>query len=83
MDIQELVDELNLVAEYAKIETVFEAEGPSTVKAWDETFEVDVAWAMGNTKRLPDRTSSAQMREALEQSHPLRKGLGPKLPPKG
>jgi hypothetical protein len=81
--IEKLVIELNLVAEYASVEAPFEAAGPSTVSAWGETFEVDVPWAMGNTKRLPDRTSSAQMREALVQSHPKVKGLGPKHPPKG
>lgn len=80
--IEKLVIELNLVAEYAGLEVTFEAAGPSTVSAWDEKFEVDVAWAMGNTARLPDRTSSAQIRTALEQSHPSRKGLGPKHPPK-
>ncbi len=81
--IQELVEELNFVSEAAGLVTVFEVAGPSTVRAWGLSFENDVAWAMGNTKRLPDRTTSPQMHEALVQSHPNLKGLGSKHPPKG
>ena len=80
--IQELVEELNFVAEAAHLTTVFTVAGPATVAGLGESYEVDVAWAMGNVKRLPDRTTSPQMHEALVQAHPDRKGLGPKHPPK-
>jgi hypothetical protein len=71
---------LNLVAEYARLGVTFEAIGPATVGVAGEIYEVHVGWAMGNVKRLPDRVTERQMREALLQSHPDRKGLGPKLP---
>lgn len=80
--ITELVAELNLVAEYAGRVITFEEIGPTTVGVMDESevYQVDVAWAIGNVKRLPDRATARQIREALLLSHPDRKGGGPKLP---
>ena len=48
----------------------------------DETYLVDIAWAMGNARRLPDKTSPMQMAEALALSHPEVLGVGAKYPPR-
>jgi hypothetical protein len=79
-----LAEELNVVAEYAGIETTFAVEpapqpGTSTVKtSRGETFLVDTAWALGNVKRLPDHTDIYQMLSALRVSHPDVKGVASK-----
>lgn len=79
----ELAEELNLVAEYARLALEFEVkEGPQphqgVVAVSGEEFLVNLAWAMGNTKRLPDRATSGQMMAAIRLSHPDVKGIGPK-----
>lgn len=80
VSIQELVDELNFVAESANITAEFTVVDSRTVGFLDATYLVDPSWAMGNAKRLPDRCKPAQMVQALQASHPDVKGLGPKLP---
>lgn len=83
----DLAEELNNVAEYARVDIEFAVQdgpepGQATVTVDGEDFVVDLSWAMGNTKRLPDRTNRRQILQALTVSHPDVKGVGPKNPEK-
>ena len=87
MSAQALQQAIDFVAEYARFPeflqiTTEPVEGTSraVVTFGGEQMEVDVAWALGNVRRLADRCSPAQMAEALRLSHPDRKGVGPKYP---
>jgi len=54
----------------------------ATILFAQEPYLVDIAWAMGNARRLPDMTNPAQMAEALALSHPAVLGVGAKYPPR-
>lgn len=76
MSANELVEYLNLCAEYARLPENFvfsgieKEPGQAQIEVGGERYLVDVGWAMGNAKRLPDRTTKAQMIRALVLSHP-------------
>jgi hypothetical protein len=79
--LQDVVVEANLVAEYAGLWSAeFFIVNDTTIGVGDAQYVVDPTWAMGNLKRLPDRCTLRQMKDCLVQSHPDRKGLGPKHP---
>ena len=88
--LEELVEELNRAAEYAGfperlvISGIAIPENPrqATILFAQEPYLVDIAWAMGNARRLPDMTNPAQMAEALALSHPAVLGVGAKYPPR-
>lgn len=79
-----LLEDLNMAAEYAGLPSYFtftdETTSPSQgeVRCGSDVYLVDIAWAIGNVHRLPDRCTSAQMIQALVASHPDVKGVGPK-----
>jgi len=81
---EELIDYLNLVAEYERLPSSVAFTGyqldtnMSLVKVSGEEYLVDTAWAMGNAQRLPDRCTKYQMIDALTVSHPDVKQAGPK-----
>ena len=84
----DLLDELNHVADYAKINVTFdvrEGDEPTLavvrLKPSGDIITVDIAHAMGNVKRLPDRTTYGQIVETLSLAHPRIKGIGPSAPP--
>jgi hypothetical protein len=88
----EISEEINCVAEYARIHADFEVQnfegaGPCIVKVTyagqTEEYLVSPSWVMGNLSRLPDRTNLRQIRQALEASHPEVLGVGPKNPERG
>ena len=85
----ELADEINLVAEYARLPERYAAtaragSAPNTavVTFGGSEYAVDLSWAVGNIRRLPDRTSAGQIAEALLASHPDVRAAGPKHPPR-
>lgn len=84
----DLLEEINLAAEYAQVPDHYAFTGvevdnqTAIIKVNEERFLVNTAWALGNIKRLPDRTSLLQIRTALALSHPDTMGLGPKSPPR-
>ena len=80
-----LQDELHLVAEYARFPEHLrievrevQAEDECEVILGDATYRVSTSWCMGNIRRLHDRCSVQQMRDALYLSHPDRKGVSSK-----
>ena len=79
-----LLEELNQAAEYAGLPSYFtftsETTSPSQgeVRCGSDVYLVDIAWAIGNAKRLPDKCTASQMVQALMVSHPDVKGVGPK-----
>jgi hypothetical protein len=86
--LNELLDELNHVAEYARINVAFEIEegvepnlARVTLRPSGDIVVVDIPWALGNVRRLPDKTSYGQIVETLSLSHPKIKGVGPSAPP--
>lgn len=85
----EILEELLVIVTYANIDADFtvESAGDLTSLVKVESFGqpvgeflVSSSWAMGNLKRLPDRTTLGQIRFALEVSHPDVKDVGPKHP---
>lgn len=76
MSANKLVEYLNLCAEYARLPESFvfsgiqKEPGQAQIEVEGERYLVDVRWAMGNAKRLPDRTTKTQMIKALVLSHP-------------
>lgn len=83
--ITELAEELNMIAEYAGLDLEFEVKpGPQAhqglVCIGETEALVDLSWALGNAKRLPDRVSKVQVLDAVRLSHPDIKGLSDKNP---
>ena len=82
--VADVAAEFNAVAEYAGIPGEFAPapDGSDAVTFLGETFPVEPSWAVGNARRLPDRTDVVQVVEALRASAPGVRGVGPKSPPR-
>ena len=85
---QDLEEEINRAAEYAGfpsrwVARVVERDGDVWVEVDGRVYQVDLAWALGNVRRLADRCSVAQMVHALEVSHPGVMGVSSKQRARG